>query len=135
MTEQITKITSVKAPYEFMDYVGNLNGCGSLNMYEPKKSRAKMFTWHGKAWICTGSCSSGRDGWITVDIREVVPLEQYRGPKNDNTKRGPDFYMGGTFTFKGQTWVMTDNEVVLEPDGLPVLPKPQQLSLFPEGII
>jgi|GEM_PF-3465959 len=130
MTKQITKKTPVKVPYEFMDYAGNRNCCESMNIYEPKKSRAEVFTWNGKTWVCTGSCSSGRLGWISVDIRQVVPIEHYIGPKNDNTKRGPDFYLGGTFNYKGQVWVMTDHVLVLEPNGSLPATIPQQLSLF-----
>ena len=103
---------------EFLDTIFKKIACGSLNMHDSTRSFAEIFQWHGKAWVATGGTSYKHKA-ERVEIQEVVPAALWDRPYNDINKSGPDFYLGGRFYPKGkpkETWVMTDNEVVLKPD-------------------
>jgi hypothetical protein len=129
MDEQITRKTTVQVPYSFMEHAAKHISCSSLDMYDPKRSHAKVFIWRGKTWTCTGTCSQQK--WLQVEIREVVTADRCTGPQHDITKRGPDFYLGGTFKCKnGHTWAMTTNAITLKPDGIPPPAKAEQISFF-----
>jgi hypothetical protein len=129
MDEQITRETIMHVPYSFMEHAAEHISCSLLDMYDPKRSHAKVFIWRGKTWTCTATCSQQK--WLQVEIREVVTADRYTGPQHDIKKRGPDFYLGGSFKYKGQTWVMTANKITLKPDDSPPPAKAEQLSFFP----
>lgn len=97
----------------FLDYVAGLNACATLNMEQAWKSRAKPFAWDGKLWICVGSASRNLN-WYEAEIRQVVPLRLYRGPGRNPRARGEEYYTGGTFQYKGETYAITDLELRLE---------------------
>jgi hypothetical protein len=128
-----TKTTTITVPCAVMEYAIKHYCADTLDMYDFRRSRGKVFSWNGKTWTCTGSVQNG-SGLIQVTIREVVTKDRYTGPGNIrpvNTWRnyGPDYYLGGEFQSGKQIWVMTDNEACLEPDGASP-EQTKQLSLF-----
>lgn len=129
MSAQLTYLEDVTVPYAQMAaWADKYSSTSTLNMYQPTRSRGKVFTWRNKTWTCTGYVSQHlRDQ--SMDLREVVPVEHYTGPQRDPSKRGSDFYLGGTFVCKGQTWGMTAHKVVLRPTP-EAAPAPGQLALW-----
>lgn len=100
----------------FLDACAEQISCGTLNMHTPKKSRGKVIEWGGRTWIAISGRSQGLYHYQEVDLRECVLEEEYKGPPNNPEKSGNAFYTGGRFQFKGQTWVMTENEIRLVPE-------------------
>ncbi len=102
----------------YLDIIAEKIACGTLDMHEPSNSSAETFIFRGKSWIATGGMSSGVEGQILVDIREVIPDSFWNRPYNDTSKRGDEFYLGGRFFAKGNrkmVWVMTENKCRLVP--------------------
>ena len=107
-------MNKVKVPYEFLESCAEINSCGTLDMYEPSKSRGKVIEWKKHHWVCTAS-SSRYLKYLDADLQLCVPEAEYHGPPND-PHGGPDlYYVGGRFTCRGQVWMMTDKEVRLIP--------------------
>lgn len=98
---------------DFLDHAAGLNACGTLNMEQPWKSRARPFVWKGKLWICVGSASRNLR-WYEAEIRRVVPLGLYQGPARNPRARGAGYYTGGTFQYRGEVYAITDLELRLE---------------------
>lgn len=104
----------IKVPYAWLEHCAEQNSCSSLDMYAASKSRGKVIEWAGCLWVCTGSMSQIK--YLSCDLRLVVPAKQYRGPANDPNARGFHFYTGGRLTCKGQTYVITNEKVILVPE-------------------
>lgn len=115
----------IAVPRSFLESANDAYSGHLLNVHHPAKSSGKVIQWRQKSWTCTGVLHS--NGVAEVDLREVVPEDQYTGPPNDPKARGPDYYTGGRFTCKGKTWVLTNHRVTLVPDGTSEL---KQLNLF-----
>lgn len=103
-------------PRNFLERAATYYSADTLNMHDPVKSTAKVLTWRGKTWTCTGGVSQHLR-YKEVHLREAVPLERYKGPPHDPTKRGPGYYTGGQFRLRGKSWAMTDCKVILIPNG------------------
>ena len=107
---------TVPVPRSFLERAATFYSADTLNMHDQDKSTAKVLTWCGKTWTCTGSVSQHLI-YKEVHLREAVPLERYHGPPHDPTKRGPGYYTGGQFRYRGKIWAMTDRKVILIPNG------------------
>ena len=126
----ISTRTEMIVPYSLLERAEKHSSTASLDISNPAKSKGKVFSWNGKNWTCTGTIGQYLR-LLQVDIREVVPADQYAGPPNDPSARGSDFYLGGKFTCNGQAWVMTSNIVILKPaENSGPTQQPEQLSLF-----
>jgi hypothetical protein len=122
------KDKAISVPYKFLEEVAEKNSCAHLNMEEPAKSHATLIRFMGKLWVCTGSISRGHK-YLEVELRQVMPEKLYIGPSNNNKKRGPEYYTGGTFRANRQVFVMTGHEITLVPSSVV---QPAQMTLFEE---
>ncbi|WP_431130089.1 hypothetical protein [Flagellimonas flava] len=113
----------MKVSYEFMETICNLNSCKELL----EDNRVKGFFRHQqKLFACTGTVSSGKEGWIAATIYEAIPLElklNYPEERFTKTERG---YVGREFVYKGKPMLMLGPAQEVRPKGK----AEKQLELF-----
>ena len=111
-------MSTIAVSRETLEWLGKQNSCSQLT-----EDRAKcVWTYRGRLYVPTGSCSSGAEGMITVWIQECVPADQYQGKENPMTylerhhrvRKGEEWLRGyhfQKFTVKGQEYVFLDNRI------------------------
>lgn len=115
----------ITVPFSLIQKAADHCSTALIDTHDPRKSKAKVFSWNGRAWTCVGLLSQGAN-WHYAEVIEVVLEQFYTGPAH---RRGGREYTGARFKCSGQVWVITANVIRLIPDGQPE-EAASQLSLF-----
>lgn len=106
-----------------MNQVCELNSCKELSDGNTVKG---LFKFDNKFFVCTGTVSSGAEGWISASLYQAIPMElKLTFPKERYTKKERG-YVGREFNYNKRPMLMLGPNITVKPIGKPV----EQLELF-----
>jgi hypothetical protein len=110
----------------FLNLADKVNSCGCID----QGKLLGIVEFEGHKWACNGSLSTGRDGVLEVDLKELIPAEEWHGRtftyKDRLAERrcdknallsGPMLTDGIGVTFRGRNYVLGPREIRLKRKG------------------
>ncbi len=106
-----------------MEELCGLNSCKTLLDSNTVKG---LFKYENKLYACTGTLSSGSEGWISATVYEAIPLENKLLYPENRYLRKERGYVGREFSHQSKPMLMLGPAIEVKPIGKPLI----QYELF-----